>query len=120
MMLMNEAGFLDSSLVAIVPHDHDISLSFENVYVDGTLRFAELVLEGVLAISCDDSPIDTLEVIHPDGEVLELSASDGVLTMLVEWIDSKKHLSTTHSYHVTCKSIVSKIGSVSPDDPLNA
>jgi hypothetical protein len=119
-MMTNEASFYDSSLVAVVPHGKDISLSFENVYVDGTLRFAELVLEEVIAISSDDSPIETLEIIHHHGDVLELSTNDETLTMLVEWVDYKKDLSTPHAYRVTCKSIVSKIGSVSPDDPVNA
>jgi hypothetical protein len=113
----NGTSFHDSSLVAIVHHDDDASLSFENVYVDGVLRFAEVILNGVIQISRDNSPIEKLEIVHDDGEVLELSAIDGTLTMLVEWVDYKRHLSTTHSYQITCKSIVSRIGSISPDNP---
>jgi hypothetical protein len=118
MTVANGTSFHDSSLVAINHRGDDILLSFENVYVDGTLRFAELGLTGVIGITCDSEPIEKIEIIYDDGEVLKLSSTDNELLMLITWTDFKRDIDQTHSYQVICKSIAINIGPVSPDNPV--
>jgi hypothetical protein len=117
-MVADGTSFHDSALVAINHRGDDISLLFENVYVDGTWRFAELDLKGIIDITCDGEPIEKIEIIYDDGEVLKLSTTDKELSMLIIWTDFKNDIDQTHSYRVTCKSIAINIGSASPDNPV--
>jgi hypothetical protein len=63
-MVADGTSFHDSALVAINHRDDDISLSFENVYVDGTLRFAELDLKGIIDITCDGGQNKKRDIIY--------------------------------------------------------
>ena len=117
-MLSKGTSFHDSSLVSISHRENDTLLFFENVYVDGTLRFAELVLKEVVEVVCDGARIAKIEMIYDDGEILELSVSDKELSMLVIWTEFKKHIDETRSYQISCTSVVANIGSVSPDNPV--
>jgi hypothetical protein len=116
-MAPNGVSFHDSSLAAISPSDDDISLSFENVYVDVELRFAEVKLLGVTEILCDGQAIEKLELLEDDGEVFEFTQDAAGLSMLVSWVNFKDDTETTHSYRIACRSIVTTVGAISPDNP---
>jgi hypothetical protein len=111
-------SFQHSSLAAVAQAADETVLSFENVYADGMLRSAEVKLSGVTEILCDDSPIDRLEVLEDDGEVLEFAEEAGALSMVVAWVNSKDDTETEHSYRIACRSIVTTIGAISPDSPI--
>jgi hypothetical protein len=111
-------SFHDSSLRAINPSGGDICLSFENVYVEGTLRFAEVKLRGVTEILRDGHAIGEFELLEDDGEVLDYAEDAAGLTLLISWVNFKQDTESTHSYRISCRSIDTTIGSISPDSPI--
>ena len=118
-MLPNDTSFDDSSLVGVHRHEKDITLSFENVYVSGTLRFAELKLLRTTLILCNGEPIESFEMLEPEGEVLELTEEAGKLLLDIAWLNLKKDTEQERSFEITCESIVTTLGAISPDNPGN-
>jgi hypothetical protein len=116
-MPSNGLSFQHSSLAAIAPSADETILSFENVYADGMLRSAEVKLVGVTEILCDDYAIEKLELLEDDGEVLEFSEESGALSMTVAWVNFKQDTETEHTYRIACRSIVTTVGAISPDNP---
>ena len=118
-MLPNDVSFDDSSLVGVHRHEKDITLSFENVYVSGTLRFAELKLLKTTLILCDEQPVEAFEMVEQHGEVLELTEEAGKLLLDIAWLNLKKDTEEERSYEITCESIITALGAISPDNPGN-
>jgi hypothetical protein len=116
-MLTNGQSFHDASLIAIDRSQDDLTLSFENVYVDGTLRFAELKLQEVTEILCEGERTEQLELMEDEGEILELSEESGTLSILVAWMNFKEDTEIVQAYQIACRSIVTTVGSISPDNP---
>ena len=118
-MLPTDTSFDDSTLVGVHRHDKDLTLSFENVYVDGTLRFAELKLSKTTKILCDGEPTEAFEMVEQQGEILELAEVSGQVSLLISWLNLKKDTEEERSYEITCESIITTIGSISPDNPFD-
>lgn len=114
---MSGIRFQDASLVKTVAQGEEITLFFENVYVDGVLRAADLNLKGVTGIACDDEPVERFEAMTDDGVIQELTIHDDELSMLIVWTDFRRRIEETHSYQLSCRSVVTNIGPVSLDNP---
>jgi hypothetical protein len=117
-MPTNGQSFHDASLVAIARSQDDLTLSFENVYVDGALRFAEVQLHGVTEIRCDGDVIEQFELMEDDGEVVEFALDATGLTMVVSWVNFNDDIEVEQSYRIDCRSIDTIIGAISPDSPM--
>jgi hypothetical protein len=118
-MLTNGQSFQNASLAAIDRSQDDLILSFENVYIDGALRFAKVQLHGVTEIRCDDEVIEQLELMEDDGEVVEFAADATGLSIVVSWVNFKDDTEITQSYRIACGSIDTIIGAISPDSPMD-
>ena len=117
-MLTNGQSFHHASLIAITRSQDDLTLSFENVYVDGALRFADVQLHGVTEIRCDGNVIEQLELMEDDGEVLEFTPDATGLSMLISWVNFNDDTEIAQSYRIACRSIDTTIGAISPDSPI--
>lgn len=118
-MSSNGLSFQHSSLAAIPQTGEETTLLFENVYADGMLRSAEVKLVGVTEILCDGHAIEKLELLEDDGEVLEFAEEAGALSMTIAWVNFKQDTETEHSYRIAFRSIVTTIGAISPDSPID-
>jgi hypothetical protein len=118
-MPSTELSFQHSSLAAINQSGEETTLSFENVYADGMLRSAEAKLVGVTEILCDGHAIEKFELLEDDGEVLEFAEEAGALSMTIAWVNFKQDTESEHTYRISCGSIVTTVGAISPDSPID-
>jgi hypothetical protein len=113
-MAQQKVSFIDSSLVTIERSEQQSVFKFENVYISGKLRFADIVLNDIREVTCDGQIVEAVEIKYDDGEVLDLTTTATRLSMDVQWVDYENRTEELHTYKVECGSIAVVVGNLVP------
>lgn len=85
--------------------DRTLAIELGDVYVEGQLRSARLMLHEVRSVKRDGEVVDAFTMHFADGEILSFNSTERGVALIIEWTDFQSGESVIAGNEIECASV---------------